>query len=1852
MKRNLWKLLVVLCVAIASSVLFVACKKTDNKPVNDPLKVTINWNFAGSENTTIEVGSDGRVNLTSITVPENPGFRFEGFYTDAACTKDFDAANYTVTFDFTIYAKWAPESSTDAPTLTRVEANYVGGVKTVGDSLSASDISIVVYYSDGSTKTVTDFTIGDFDASTPGEKDILIRFVVNGKARTAFVSFQVNAKPIDQGNENQGNENQGNQGEGNQGEGNQGGDNQGGEQTTERAVLVVDGVETDMVKAEGTPTVQFVLTDVALGNYAYVRVLYNGSAVPYAEGSAPSRNEVYDFRLDVAENLAYATKHQTPPTADRAILKIGEREVAMTKDAALNQYSVTNVSIEANDTADVYFNDTKIAFREGYRLNGAGIYDFFYNADENTAYLVKQPDKIVLKVGASESNFVKDEESPIEQYKIAGVDLAENAEVSASFNGKNVPFASADWFQGAGKYDFYLNARENLVYAVKQQVGDKAVLKIGNDETQMIKDDESQADQYKALDLEIGVSDEVAVYFNNAAVPFADQNWKSGAGVYDFYLKVDENLVYVNKHVENLTYTLTANGVPHAMVFDSDKNEYSVSVELREDEVVTIKDSRNNSYSNFENGFTGTATKDGEYVFYLKMTEGNPIWVHYVEYVEVYVENTFGYETLYVHYWKDGVITSGWPGIQMDHDQKEGWWKARVDTRADHINFTDGVAENTQSTAESELDFNNLYFYGGAWHDFYPLEYFLKVNGANPQSMEEVNGEYKIQVALEKDDAVTIVDNKGDSYCNWQTGCNFKGTSPSTAEYIFYLKPNESNLIWVHKIEYADLYVENTFGFDNLYIHYWNNDDGFTTAYPGEAMTPVDGRDGWFTKQVDTRIRALLFTNGAAENTQSTQEIAVGNLNALYYYGGAWHDDYPLVYTLRVNTVEVGNLSFVNGEYTIQVDLAKNDDVSISDNKGVNYCNWEVGCEFNGIAATDGTYSFYLKTAENNQIWVDIVTYTTIYVENSFQFEDVYAVYRNDGGALTTDSGVKMTAVEGKTGWVSAKISDRATFIKFTNGGANETAEFAVDLTKPYFYDKSWNASYPTDETHEIYFYNTNNWDPVKAFAWRGSNDTAVGYLGNFPGSVMTGVDGHDGWYKVSVSSRALKILFTNGLEGALERKTADLDLDFTKPYFKDGEWTADYPAVEQKITIYYYNSNAWDTVNAYAWKEGTPDEEKLGVWPGTQMSAVQGKGGWFKVEVGEYADRIVFSNGANSEQKTGDLTINPSKLYFKGGEWTTAFDPEPEQMITIYYFNTNNWNPMIAFAWSGSDQDPFEKLGTWPGTVMTPVYEHPGWFSVEVGENAEKILFTNGMEGEQNKTANLTIDPAKLYYKDGTWTATYPVPEENITIYFYNESAWANVYAYGWSGTEPNDVKKLGDFPGRQMTAVEGKVGWFKIDVAESVEKIIFNDGVGGEGRQTEDLTIDPAKLYYKAGEWTATYPADPTPEETRTIYFYNASAWASVYAYAWSGTEPNAVKKLGDFPGEQMTAVQGKENWFKVEVPVSAENVIFNDGVGGEGRQTGDLAIDPNKTYYKEGAWISAFSVVTLRYFNSEGWLKVYAYVWSGTSPNDVKYFGDFPGAEMTAVDGHASWFEIEVNAEAEYVIFSDGVGGTLIVHQTPDLEIDPAKLYYMYQWIASYPEPEPLTVYYYNSNGWANVYAYAWKGAGEDPADKLLGTWHGTKMTAVDGHEGWFSIEVSASAQKICFNDGADAQTANYEIDPDALFCKDDYWTADYPAAWDGKLYVDLTGINWFNDGNADAYLYVWYADSTENGAWPGVKMTKISDRVYSAMIDTEKTFSGLKVVRCNPDLVDGNVQVWNESAEFNHIPGNHTIVITEL
>ena len=89
-----------------------------------------------------------------------------------------------------------------------------------------------------------------------------------------------------------------------------------------------------------------------------------------------------------------------------------------------------------------------------------------------------------------------------------------------------------------------------------------------------------------------------------------------------------------------------------------------------------------------------------------------------------------------------------------------------------------------------------------------------------------------------------------------------------------------------------------------------------------------------------------------------------------------------------------------------------------------------------------------------------------------------------------------------------------------------------------------------------------------------------------------------------------------------------------------------------------------------------------------------------------------------------------------------------PTVSYKVYFYNSDNWTAVNAYAWTGNDPNVTKYLGSWPGTAMTS--EGDQWYSITVsGVTGSNIIFNAGNNMPQ--TSDLIRSGDGSYYK-GNW--------------------------------------------------------------------------------------------------------------------------------------------------------------------------------------------------------------------------------------------------------------------------------------------------------------------------------------------------------------------------------------------------------------------------------------------------------------------------------------------------------------------
>jgi len=361
--------------------------------------------------------------------------------------------------------------------------------------------------------------------------------------------------------------------------------------------------------------------------------------------------------------------------------------------------------------------------------------------------------------------------------------------------------------------------------------------------------------------------------------------------------------------------------------------------------------------------------------------------------------------------------------------------------------------------------------------------------------------------------------------------------------------------------------------------------------------------------------------------------------------------------------------------------------------------------------------------------------------------------------------------------------------------------------------------------------------------------------------------------------------------------------------------------------------------------------------------------------------------------------------------------------------------------------------------------------------------------------------------------------------------------------------------------------------------------------------------------------------PEETSRVEFYNSEGWENVYAQAEDG---DGEQLLGEFPGEEAAQVDDREDWWYVDIPVAnflnePVNVTFNDGdeqvSGGATVNHPDfiyLTIEEGGVYGTRGAAEFAMREVDetrVYFYNSEGWDDIRVWAWD----EERDFYDSWPG-EPAEEHEEADWWYKDVPADADeqdFGIIFNGLDEDEERAQTGDIEITDREYVYltvedtksasMQDALDALEEARAQTVvYFYNHEGWANVYATA-------TADDLDFT-----DVAASEHDAdnWYYVEVPIAVAvdrsfDIHFSDGNDSmsieatiaideegETPHVYLTVDAL-----YGNMISAEAWTHTAIEDMETIYFYNvHGWTDMNAYTWSEDADEVlGPWPGMEVS---------------------------------------------------------
>lgn len=270
-------------------------------------------------------------------------------------------------------------------------------------------------------------------------------------------------------------------------------------------------------------------------------------------------------------------------------------------------------------------------------------------------------------------------------------------------------------------------------------------------------------------------------------------------------------------------------------------------------------------------------------------------------------------------------------------------------------------------------------------------------------------------------------------------------------------------------------------------------------------------------------------------------------------------------------------------------------------------------------------------------------------------------------------------------------------------------------------------------------------------------------------------------------------------------------------------------------------------------------------------------------------AGKVSFDN--NNEKYASKVTTTVNR----NGEVTFYAKPESGYAFIGWYETKDAADPKVAV------KDCILDNGVY-STKMTIPYSDVKTYALYA---RFKALYTVEAKAMYNNENVVTAGTVKVADRAAGKISSKPVMEgENVTV---KASANSGYKFAGWY----KDIACTKEY--------------FAQDNAKSEQTLKVTEGITLYAKFVSDLT---------------------------TIYYYNPNDnWTDVYAYMWGDGENNNNKGNDTKFGKPMTNLGGKVWSYSYSSSESWKNVIFSNGNTGNGSQTGDIPLQQDKKYYKNG-------------------------------------------------------------------------------------------------------------------------------------------------------------------------------------------------------------------------------------------------------------------------------------------------------------
>lgn len=387
--------------------------------------------------------------------------------------------------------------------------------------------------------------------------------------------------------------------------------------------------------------------------------------------------------------------------------------------------------------------------------------------------------------------------------------------------------------------------------------------------------------------------------------------------------------------------------------------------------------------------------------------------------------------------------------------------------------------------------------------------------------------------------------------------------------------------------------------------------------------------------------------------------------------------------------------------------------------------------------------------------------------------------------------------------------------------------------------------------------------------------------------------------------------------------------------------------------------------------------------------------------------------------------------------------------------------------------------------------------------ENGKVITIGSQVQFGETVTVTLSAKNAKGETVQSVYRFTKEDPNANTTIRFENPDKWTDVFVYMYNA---KGEKLLGAWPGTKME--KDGTGLLAITLPISYEtdgvKVLFSNNKGAQYPQSLGFEFKSGGTYSKDG-LVPEKPKSEFKEENEELPIPFETEYVD---------NPELEK------GQKVTRVEGQDG----VKTITYRSEYIGDQLVSKTKISETVSKEPVTQVVEVGTKVPDIEQQLAHrvYFNnSQGWSKVYAYVYDNKG---VPLVGNWPGKEMSQ-DEYGYYIELGEEFAGGKVIFNNPDTKVQFPAQNkPGYDLELGQVYELdgsHRAVLPEPVAEDFTrITFENPGGWgaANVYAYY-----GHPIQMPLGAWPGQAM--LKDSKGHFYIdlpeEYANSNVKLLFN-----------------------------------------------------------------------------------------------------------------------------------